>query len=123
MSRKVHHQEFSITLGHLIRWSIFGVICYFIIQFFSTKPSAPINPATVLGESATVTSIPNMSSLSSNLYDRLSPEQKQQLASATKLFSTATTNLPQFINDQIISIKKGIITQIYQDLIKSIEKR
>jgi hypothetical protein len=40
---------------------------------------------------------------------------------ATATFSEYKTQALNYINDQIIDIKKQIITKVYEDIIKSIE--
>ena len=120
MSRKIKRKDFHPGLSHYFRWLVFGIICYFSITYLSTKTN---NPPLILGETTTNIESLNLKAVTNNLAEKIDPQKKMQLDQITASINTFVTNIPSFIDQQVIKFKKDIITQVYQDLIKNIEKK
>ena len=103
MSGKLKHREFHFNLGVLFRWVFFALIIYFSINYLSG----------------------NKSSLNSNIDTKnlnvLGINSEPVIIKATQTFETYKTQVIKFANDQLIDIKKQVVTKIYDEVIKSIE--
>jgi len=117
MPKKLKHQK--ITFGSIIRLIIFSLIVYFSISWLSSKKqldSSFTDPTVVLGEQT-------QSTFFTDLYQKI-PE------SSRIKFDSVINNSSKFIQDklngfpdrQIKELKKGIIKNISDDIIKSIDK-
>ena len=118
----------KITFGSIIRLIIFAVIVYFLISWFSQKPSNNISvddPTLFIGETA------SSSNVFGNLYSKLPENSRHQLENfnqtqAGQLISASTefikSKLDGFPQKQIKEIKKGIIKNISDDMIKNIDQ-
>jgi hypothetical protein len=126
MAKKSKPQK--ITFGSIIRLIIFAVIVYFLISWFSQKPSNNISvddPTLFIGETA------SSSNVFGNLYSKLPENSRHQLENfnqtqAGQLISASTefikSKLDGFPQKQIKEIKKGIIKNISDDMIKNIDQ-
>jgi len=104
VSLKSKKKEFRFSLAVLFRWLIFALIIYFSINYLSSNSSPTYLP-----------------SYSSNL--NIAGLSTEPLASeATKSFEEYKKQAINFINDQYINLKKQIVTKVYEDIIKSIDK-
>lgn len=102
MSKKLKHQEFHFSLGVLFRWAMFALIIYFSINYLSGAKSS-ISPnvnTNVLGIST-----------------------QPVIIKATETYENYKKQVLKFANDQIIDIKKQVVTKVYEDVIKNIENK
>lgn len=123
MSKKSRNKEFNFSFTHIVRWLIFGFICYTLVNYLSVKPTPVSDPTTVLGESTPTITIPDSASISTFLDSRLNSQQKQQVDTLLVSISSASSNLPAFVNQQVTNIKKDFLTQLYQELLKGLDKK
>jgi len=87
----------------LIRWTIFALIIYFAINYLSS----------------------NKSSLNTNINTQnlnvMGINSEPVIKNATQIFEVYKNQAIKFANDQLIDIKKQVVTKIYDEVIKSIE--
>lgn len=103
VSLKSKRKEFHFNLGVLFRWIIFALIIYFSINYLSNNYSST-----------------HLSNYSANL--NIAGVNTEPLVNeATKTFEQYKNQAINFINDQLIDIKKQVVTKIYDEVIKSIE--
>ncbi len=126
MAKKSKPQR--ITFGSIIRLIIFAIIVYLLISWFSQKSSVNTSisdPTLFIGE--TVSS----SNVFSNLYSKLPENSRHQLENFNqtqvgKFISNSTefikSKLDGFPQKQIKEIKKGIIKNVSDDMIKNIDQ-
>jgi hypothetical protein len=119
-----------ITFGSIIRLIIFGIIVYLLISWFSQKSTSETSindPTLFIGETVSSSS----SNIFTNLYNRLPENSRHQLENfnqtqAGKFISNSTefvkSKLDGFPQKQIKEIKKGVIKNISDDMIKNIDQ-
>lgn len=104
MSKKLKHREFHFSLGVLFRWLFFAIVIYFSINFLSG----------------------NKSSLNTNLNTKslnvLGINTEPVIIKATEAFENYKKQALKFANDQFIDIKKQVVTKVYEEIIKNIDK-
>ena len=105
MSKKLKHQEFHFSLGVLFRWLIFALIVYFSINYLSGN---------------NLTSNYSSINYSTNL-NILGVSSEPVIIKATAIFNDYKNQATDFINQQIVDIKKQVVTDIYQNILKSID--
>jgi len=106
VSKKLKHREFHFSLGVLFRWIIFALIIYFSINYLSKNSSS--------------THLPHYSTTNLNI---LGISTEPVIIKATETFENYKKQIINFFNDQIVDLKKQIVTQVYDDVIKSIENK
>ena len=125
MAKKVKPQR--ITFGSIFRLIIFSLIIFILISWFSQKSSDKVtnnDPTLFIGETS------SSSNVLGDMYSKLPQDSRQQLenfdqtqvgefvSNATKYIKNKLDGFPQ---KQIKEIKKGIIKNISDDMIKTIE--
>lgn len=100
MSKKSKSQEFHFTLGFLFRLIIFTLIIYFSINYLSNN--------SLTAKNSTNTNI-------------LGVNSEPVIIKATEIFNNYQKQALDFVNLQIIDIKKQVVTEIYQNILKSID--
>ncbi|MCW1949718.1 MAG: hypothetical protein KIH89_004765 [Candidatus Shapirobacteria bacterium] len=126
MAKKSKPQK--ITFGSLIRLVIFGVIVFFLISWFSQSQN-PItlseDPTLFIGETI------QSSNVLGDMYSKLPQDSRRQLENFNQtqigiFFSNSTefikSKLDGFPQKQIKEIKKGIVKNISDDMIKNIDE-
>ena len=126
MAKKSKPQK--ITFGSIIRLIIFGIIVFFLISWFSQSQN-PTNlsndPTLFVGE--TIQSY----NVLGDMYSKLPEDSRHQLENFNqtqvgKFISNSTefikSKLNGFPQKQIKEIKKGIIKNISDDMIKNIDE-
>jgi hypothetical protein len=126
MAKKSKPQK--ITFGSIIRLIIFGVIVFFLISWFS-QSSNPItlsdDPTLFVGETI------QSSNVLGDMYSKLPEDSRRQLENFNqtqvgRFFSNSSefikSKLDGFPQKQIKEIKKGIIKNISDDMIKNIDE-
>ena len=126
MAKKSKPQK--ITFGSIIRLIIFGIIVFFLISWFS-QSSNPMNlsndPTLFVGETI------QSSNVLGNMYSKLPEDSRHQLENFNqtqvgRFFSNSSefikSKLDGFPQKQIKEIKKGIIKNISDDMIKNIDE-
>jgi hypothetical protein len=103
MSKKHHHQS-TFGLNQLIRLAIFLFLCYSAITYLSPRSFAGLN-------------IPSISSYS------IPQDIPTAVNQITATVSTFVSGLPSLAAQTWINLKKELVTQVYQDIIQSIEKK
>ncbi len=120
MAHHSKHDKFHFSFSLLIRLIIFFIVVYFAIIYFSSKQS----PSLVLGEHIELKPVVD------NLYQKLPPASQQQInhLSDTPVIKFINSKIDQlktetngFPQKQIADIKKAVINQIYQNVMKSID--
>jgi len=103
----VKEKKFHFTFKVFIRLLIFGLIIYFSINWFSSKKQS------VLGDV----------DITPNLYQKLPENSRYQI---DKFFKDTSTLIQQKLNGfpqkQIKEIKKAVIKNVSDDIIKNIDK-
>lgn len=126
MSLKAKKKTFKFTFGIFIRLLIFAIIVFFVFKFLSN--SIENKKPSILGEKTVGSTMPvNLDPL----YNFLPEDSKKQL----NIFKSASTSafiqdkIEQlkieaggFPNKQIKEIQKQIVTNVYDNIINSIEK-
>jgi len=96
-------KDFHFSLFVLIRWIIFALIIYFAINYLSG----------------------NKSSLNTNVNTQnlnvMGINSEPVIIKATQTFEVYKNQAIKFASDQLIDIKKQVVTKIYDEVIKSIE--
>ena len=111
MSKKIK-KKFHFGLEHIIRLVIFSVAIFFAINYLTSSPGPKLYPEDVLGDS---TEIPeSINGIIKNISEN--PKYKQ----AYTFIENQSRDFPQ---KQIKEIKLGVINSIYQDMVKSVEKK
>ena len=105
MSLKSKSKEFHFNLGVLFRWIIFALIIYFSINYLSN------NNSTI--KYSSINYSPNLNIAGVNT--------EPLVNEATKTFEQYKNQAINFANEQLIDIKKQVVTKIYDEVIKSIE--
>lgn len=125
MAKKSKPQK--ITFGSIIRLIIFGVIVFFLISWFSQQQSpttSSSDPTLFIGETV-------QSNVLGDMYSKLPEDSRHQLENFNqtqlgKIFSNSSefikSKLDGFPQKQIKEIKKGIIKNISDDMIKNIDQ-
>ena len=102
MSHLHKKKDFHFNLFVLIRWTIFALIIYFAINYLSS----------------------NKSSLNTNINTQnlnvMGINSEPVIKNATQIFEVYKNQAIKFANDQLIDIKKQVVTKIYDEVIKSI---
>ncbi len=118
----------TITFKSILRLAVFSLIVFFLISWLSQKPSSKISqndPTLFIGESNT------SSNVLGDMYDKLPEDSRQQLENINQTeigkFISNTSEyikiqLDGFPQKQIKEIKKEIIRNISDDMIKSIDE-
>lgn len=106
VSKKLKHREFHFSLGVLFRWVIFALIIYFSINYLSKNSSS--------------THLPHYSTTNLNI---LGISTEPVIIKATETFENYKKQVVNFFNEQIVDLKKQIVTKVYDDVIKSIENK
>jgi hypothetical protein len=104
VSKKLKHREFHFSLGVLIRWIFFALIIYLSINYLSTN-----HPPTQLSNYSTKLNI-------------LGINTEPAVIKATATFEEYKKQVIKFANDQFTDIKKQVITKVYEEIIKNIDK-
>jgi hypothetical protein len=104
VSKKLKHQEFHFGLGVLFRWLVFALLIYFSINYLSNNNST--------------THLFNYSTSNLNI---LGVNSEPVIIKATAIFNDYKNQAVNFVNQQIVDIKKQVITDIYQNILKSID--
>lgn len=104
MVKKLKRREFHFNLGVLFRWLIFGLIIYFSINYLS-------------GNKSTINT--NLNTQNINI---LGINTEPVILRATQTFNDYKNQAISFANAQFIDLKKQIVTKVYEEIIKSIEK-
>jgi len=98
--RKLKKREFHFSLGVLFRWLFFVLVVYFSINYLSG----------------------NKSSLNTNLNPKvLGINTEPVIIKATQTFELFKNQVIKFANDQIVDIKKQVVTKVYDEIIKNID--
>lgn len=117
----------KITFGSIIRLIIFSAVVFFLISWFNQKPSNQISsgdPTLFIGEN-------NSSNVLGDMYSKLPENSRQQLENFNQtqtgqFISNSTefikSKLDGFPQKQIKEIKKAIIKNISDDMIKNIDQ-
>lgn len=125
MPKKAKTQK--ITFGSIIRLTIFGVIVFFLINWFSQQQSPNTlssDPTLFIGETV-------QSNVLGDMYSKLPEDSRHQLENFNqtqlgKIFSNSSefikSKLNGFPQKQIKEIKKSIIKNISDDMIKNIDQ-
>lgn len=103
MSRK-RKQDFQFGLGNIIRIALFLVLCYFIIVSINPTASQQLN----------ITSLPTIT-LPTDI-----PSAVNQITTSVVGF---VQQVPKFVDQAIRQLKKELVTNLYQDIIKNIDKK
>ena len=127
MTIKAKKKKYKFTFGTFIRLVIFSVIAFFCIKFLSSN--VDIKRTSVLGEKTIGSTMPvNLDPV----YNLLPEDSKQQLnffkSASTSAFiqekiEMLKTEAAGFPDKQIKEIQKQVITNIYDNIINSIEKK
>ena len=100
MLRKSKRKEFHFGVGVLIRWAIFGLIIYFSINYLSGAKSG----------------------LNTNINPKiLGVNSEPVIIKATQIYEGYRNQAIKFVNDQIVDIKKQVVTKVYDEIIKNID--
>jgi hypothetical protein len=100
VSKKLKNKEFHLSIGVLIRWAIFGLIIYFSINYLSGTKS----------------------NLNTNINPKiLGVNTEPAITKVTQVYETYKSQVIKFANDQIIDIKKQVVTKVYDEIIKNID--
>ena len=100
MSLTSKRKEFHFNLGVLFRWLIFAAVIYLSINYLSNN-------------------YPSTNYSSNNYLSKINTEPLVE--NATSVFEKYKSEALSFVNDQLIDIKKQVVTKIYDEVIKSIE--
>ena len=120
MAQHSKHDKFHLSFAVIIRLVIFFIIAYFFITYFSTRQS----PSVVLGDHIELKPVVD------NLIQKLPPASQQQINNfssnpAIKFINSKIDQLKIETNDfpqkQLTDIKKAVINQIYQNVMKSVD--
>ncbi|KKQ30126.1 MAG: hypothetical protein US68_C0002G0005 [Candidatus Shapirobacteria bacterium GW2011_GWE1_38_10] len=103
MSKKLKHREFNFNLGVLIRWVFFALIIYFSINYLSN------------GKSSLNT---NFDAKNINI---LGISSEPVIIKATQLVEDYKQQAVDYVNSQLVDIKKQVVTKLYQEIINNIE--
>ena len=127
MSIKSKKKDFKFTFGVFIRLIVFSTIVFFCIKVLSNKIETKQTP--VLGEK--IINIPIPTNIDP-VYNMLPEDSKKQI----NIFKSATTSAfiqekidffkleaAGFPDKQIKEIQKQVVTNIYDNIINSIEKK
>lgn len=115
MNKRHRQQKFRFSLAFMIRMAIFIVLVYFAVNYFSANSSQINLP------------VPNVLGVTYNLLPSDSQEKINNINSnpaiiylQTKLeqIKTVSADFPQ---KQITEIKKMVIQNVYENIMKSIE--
>lgn len=101
--KKLKSKSFHLSLGVIFRWIVFGFLLYLAIGYLSA------NRLDLKTNTPTINLSPNNSSLKTQDFSQTLTVYKDQFLS--------------FANRQITEIKKGVVTKIYEDIIKSIDQK
>lgn len=114
MSLKTKKKPFRFTFKVALRWVIFSAIIYFLIIYFSSqKPNykiPKINVSYFFKEETQKTFIENFNKNPTVIFIQ---EKFNEIKGQTQYF-------PQ---NQIKEIKKMVITNVYQDMMKNIDQK
>ena len=100
MSIKLKSKEFHFSLGVFLRWVFFALILYFSINYLSGAKS----------------------NLNTNINPKILGVNTQPvIIKATQVFENYKSQVIKFANDQIIDIKKQVVTKVYDEIIKNID--
>lgn len=113
MARK-SKKKFHLGIGHIIRWIIFAVVIFYSIQYLSQKPNQNYNVSIPEGE---------LSGFINSIQETVPPSWQTQFQEIIPKITGFVTNIPAAIDPLVTKIKKDIITQIYDQIIHSIEKK
>lgn len=102
MGKKLKSKEFHLSIGVLFRWIFFALFIYFSISFLSGNKS----------------SYKTNSNLNLKV---LGISSEPIIKEATKTFENYKNQFIKFAGDQIVDIKKGVITKVYEEIIKNID--
>jgi len=105
VSKKLKHREFHFNLGVLFRWIFFALIVYFSINYLSNNNSK-INISS------------NTHSTKLNI---LGVNTEPVIMKATETYEQYKKQVIKFVNDQIVDIKKQVVTKMYDEVIKNID--
>lgn len=123
------HKPQRITFGSVFRLIIFSIIIFFLISWLSQKPNTNLtvnDPTLFIGETS------SSSNVLGDMYSKLPENSRQQLENfdqtqVGKFVSNTTeyikSKLDGFPQKQIKEIKKGIIKNISDDMIKTIDEK
>lgn len=126
MAKKSKPQK--ITFGSIIRLTIFGIIVFFLINWLSRSKNPTISsndPTLFVGETI------EPSNVLGDMYSKLPEDSRHQIETFNqtqvgKLIYNSTefikSKLDGFPQKQIKEIKKGIIKNISDDMIKNIDQ-
>lgn len=103
MSKKLKHREFHFNLGVLIRWVFFALIIYFSINYLSNSKSS-LNT--------------NFDAKNINI---LGISSEPVIIKATQIVEGYKQQATDYVNSQLIDIKKQVVTKLYQEIINNIE--
>jgi len=104
VSKSSKHHQFHFSLGVLFRWLLFALVIYFSINYLSTNKSHF-----------------NTNLDTQTLNNVLGTNTQPLVNEATKSFEYYKKEALNFINNQIIDLKKQAVTKVYEDLIHNIE--
>lgn len=118
----------TITFKSILRLAVFSLIVFFLISWLSQKPSSKLSqtdPTLFIGETD------DSSNVLGDMYNKLPEDSRQQLENINQTeigkFVSNTSEyikvqLDGFPQKQIKEIKKEIIRNISDDMIKSIDE-
>lgn len=103
MSKKLKRREFHFNLGVLFRWLFFALFVYISISFLSGNKSS-FNKGLNIKD-----------------FNVLGVNTEPVIIKATQIFDGYKNQAINFVNDQLIDIKKQAVTKVYEEVIKSID--
>ena len=121
MAKTKDPKPFKFELTHLLRITIFVVLVYLLISFFSTKN---INKTNTPFDTSIVNSLftPLINKIPAETIEKFNKiPQTPAVLGVTNTIDTIRHNLDGFPSKQINNFKKDIFTQIYQSIIKDID--
>lgn len=131
-SEKNTAEGFSFNFQVILRLVFFIIIIIVLVNYFAANipPSSSVNDPTVLGVDTTSKTAIDLKQVSESLYQQLPAKSRDNLNNIGKnpaiiyiqdKISYLQSQSQGFPQKQLNEIKKGIITSIYQDLIRNID--
>jgi hypothetical protein len=110
VTHRVHHDDFRLTSAVIVRLSIFVVVVFGLIYYFSQVPSSlpSFDPTLSIDETTKSYFIPKISQII----------PKSDIIIITQKFDWLKNEIAGFPQKQIEEIKKSVIQSIYDDLMK-----
>lgn len=116
--------EFHFGFSQIIRLLIFFSLIYFGVNFFASSTSPQILGQTLINLDPTI--LPSEATASpvnlNNLTQKLPPSTQNLVNDLPQKTQEASTKAQAWIQQQLKDLKKEIAKQVYQEVIKSIDK-